>query len=73
MIPNNSFRARDEYNKTLLKQAQDSRRIRLAEEWNRANKNSTDKSIGPSRVDQRSGLFRPMVHLVEIILITLGL
>ena len=73
MLPNNSFRARDEYNKTLVKQAQDSRRIRLAEEWNRANKNSTDKSVARSRVDQRSGLFRPVLRLVEIILITIGL
>ncbi|HMD87872.1 MAG TPA: hypothetical protein VKF38_01795 [Anaerolineaceae bacterium] len=73
MLDNGSFRVREEYNKTLLKEAQDYRRIRLAEEWNRANKNSTDKSVGPSRVDQRSRLFRPVVRLVGIILITLGL
>jgi hypothetical protein len=73
MLPNSSFRARDEYNKTLLKKAQDYHRIRLAEEWNDENKKSTDRSVERSRAGQRSVLFGPVVRLVEIILITLGL
>jgi hypothetical protein len=69
MLPNSSFRDRQEYNKRILKEAQEQQRVRLAEEWNRSDKSAAKKAAGQSS----SLLLKPVLRLVEFILITLGL
>ena len=69
MLPNSSFRDRQEYNKRILKDAQEQQRVRLAEEWNRTNKSAAKKEAG----QRGSLLLKPVLRLVEFILITLGI
>ena len=73
MITDSNFRARNEYNRMLLKEAQDTRRVRLAGEWIGATKNPVEQAPDPSRVWQGSPLLRPALRIVEFILITLGI
>ena len=67
MLHNSSYRDREEYNKRILKEAQGQHNVRLAEEWNDANKSRPEKAAGR----RRTGLLSPVVRLVEFILITL--
>jgi hypothetical protein len=69
MLPNSSFRDRQEYNKRILKEAQGQQRVRLTEEWNRTNNSAAKKAAG----QKDSLLLKPVLRLVEFILITLGI
>ena len=69
MLPNSNYRDREIYNKTILKQAQDYQRVRQAEEWNEENKAAEKQPDHPKQMM----LFRPVLRLVELVLITLGL
>ncbi|MDR3573053.1 MAG: hypothetical protein P4L50_04290 [Anaerolineaceae bacterium] len=69
MLHNSSYRDREDYNKSMLKEAQQRQRVRLAQAGNDENKIQAHRAASRSR----NGLFSPVLRLVEFILITLGI
>jgi hypothetical protein len=73
LIHNSSFRDREQYTRTLLKDAQDRRQVRLAQEWNSMNKGNKEKAISRDKAWQGNLLFKPVLRLAQFILILLSI